>query len=448
MTEIGEERTYNILIYGIEKQALKAPREALRTRNFCLYFEPFSTQRRFHEFDGVVLFQGIFEHFEWKRGLMDNYLDHSCQDNELDKRKKEAELLLSGGGFLCFLLNRPFVDREDGQDFRGSDLSKYHLNYSDFYRENFQQRIALLNIKSDEFRSFLEIYGAASSHFHHYNRSIEWHVIAEAVGRVVGMIINRTEYFVPTLIPDNVPEVIQEYFTLLADALTSTANKLHQELPSWVSKFSFLEEAELDSELAALGARMAAIAKRKAELSRYKSVLALSSNALVASVVDVLMYGFGIPVDTHDELREDFKMLDDKAQPFCLCEVKGTNKGLKREHLNQADSHRERSGFQEDFPAAIIINTHMKTARSVEEKDQDLAREQILHARKMSVLILRTIDLLRLLALLLNRQITLPEVKNLFTQNSGWLRVNDAGWTIVTGEDVPEPDHTSESSNE
>jgi len=162
MTEIQEERTYNVLIYGIEKKALKAPREPVRTRNFCLYFEPFSTQRRFQEFDGVVLFQGIFEHFEWKRGLMDSYLEHSCQNNELDKRKKEAELLLGGGGFLCFLLSQPFIDREDGKDFRGSDLSKYHLNYSSFYRENFQQRIAQLSIKSDEFRKFLEIYGAAS----------------------------------------------------------------------------------------------------------------------------------------------------------------------------------------------------------------------------------------------------------------------------------------------
>jgi hypothetical protein len=61
----------------------------------------------------------------------------------------------------------------------------------------------------------------------------------------------------------------------------------------------------------------------------------------------------------------------------------------------------------------------------------------------MSVLILRTIDLLRLLKLHLNRQTTLPEVKNLLTQNSGWLRVNDTGWTIASGEDVPETDGNS-----
>lgn len=434
MTKTKEERTYSILIYGLEKMERKAPREPVRTRNFCLSFEPFSTQRRFHEFDGVILFQGIFEHFEWKRGLMDNYLDHSCQNNELDKRKKEAELLISGGGFLCFLLNQPFIDHKDRRGFRGTDLSKYHLNFPSFYRKNFQNRITQLSIKSDEFRKFLEMYGAASSHFINHNKSIEWHILSEAEGKVVGMIINRERFFIPALIPDSDPEIINEYFSLLADALISTVCKLHQKLPSWVGKFSFIEEATLRSELMAIEARMAAIRQRKAELSTYKSVLALSSDALVLSVVKVLTKGFRIPVDACDELREDFKMLDDDGQPFCLCEVKGTNKSLKREHLNQADSHRERSGFPENFPSVIIINTHMKNARSIEEKDQELASEQVRHARKLNVLILRTIDLLRLLRLHLDEQITLPEIKKLLTQNSGWLRLTDTNWTVIGDE--------------
>jgi hypothetical protein len=435
MPEVEEKRDlfYEILVYGIEKMGLKAPNESLRTRNFCLYFEPYNTHRRFNEFHGVVLYQGIFERFEWKTGIMDSYLEHSCDKDELDKRKKEAQLLLGNGGFLCFLLNRAFIDREDRRDFSGSDLAKYHLNYPDFYRENFQQRIAQLNIKSDEFRKFLEIYGATSSHFHHYNESIEWRVIAEAAGRVAGMIIDRTEYFIPTLAPDNRPEVLTEYFTLLAEALTSTYNKLHQELPSWIAEFAFAEEEELDSERIALEARMTEIAQRKDQLAKYKSVLALSSHALVASVVRVFEDGFGVPVDMKEELREDFKLLDDKAQPFCLCEVKGTNKGVKREYINQADSHRERSAFDEKFPTLLIINTHMKNARSVAQKDQEIAHEQILHARKMNILMLRTIDLLRLLRLYLNGQIKLDEVKSLAMSNSGWLKVSENEWSIISG---------------
>ena len=393
---------------------------------------------RFNEFDGVILYQGIFEHFEWKRGLMNPYLDHTCDNDELDKRKKEAQLLVENGGFLCFLLNRPFIDREYGTDFIGSDLTKYHLNYSRFKRENFQQRIVHLNIKSDEFSKFLEIYGAASSYFDHYNESIEWILIAEAAGRVAGMIIGRTDYFIPTLVPDNQPDTLKEYFTLLADALTSANNKLCQDLPGWLAEFSFSEEENLDSERVRLEARIVDIARRKGQLATYKSVLSLSSYALVASVVRVFKDGFGIAVDTKDELREDLKLLDDEGLPFCLCEVKGTNKGVKRAYINQADSHRERSGFEESFPALLIINTHIRSARSITEKDQEIASEQIIHARKLNVLVLRTLDLLRLLRLYLSGQIKVTEVKGLLTRAGGWLRVNESGYNIISGQDSEE----------
>jgi hypothetical protein len=427
-----QERTYNILVYGIEKYGLTAPAKPLAARNFSISFEPFNTIRRFNEYDGVILFQGIFEHFEWKSGLMDRYLAHSCAKDELDKRKKEAHLLIESGGFLCFLLNTAFVDREDGRDYTGTDLAKYHLSYSDFYRENFGQRIAHVDIKSDDFRKFLSVYGAASSHFHHYNKHIDWRVLAEAAGRVVGMIINRNQYFLPTLIPDNRPEVIKEYFSLLVEGLTSSYNKLQHSFPEWIEDFNFDEEAELVAEREALGSRISEIEKRRGVLSQYKSVLALSGDELVASVREVFVHGFGIAVDAKDELREDFKILDETARPICLCEVKGTNRGVKREYINQADSHRERANFGAEFPALLIINTHVKNARSVTEKDQEIADEQVQHAVKMNVLIIRTIDLLALLRIYLSGKLSSKEIEELVTNNSGWLRVSGDKYTVVT----------------
>ncbi len=57
--EEKEERFYNILVFGIEKKGLTAPKDTLRARNYCLHFEPYNTQCRFNGFDGVILFQGI-----------------------------------------------------------------------------------------------------------------------------------------------------------------------------------------------------------------------------------------------------------------------------------------------------------------------------------------------------------------------------------------------------
>lgn len=427
-----QERTYSILVYGIEKRGLTAPTKPLGSRNYSISFEPFDTSQRFNEYDGVVLFQGIFEHFERKSNYMESWLAHSYNKNELDKRKKEAHLLIENGGFLCFLLNTAFIDRDQGRDFSSTDLAKYHLNYSNLYREDFGNRIAHINIKSDDFKQFLSLYGAACSQFTLYNKHIEWRVVAETAGIVVGMIINRNEYFLPTLIPDNRPEVIEEYFTFLVEGLTSSHNKLQQSFPEWIEEFSFDEEVGLATECKSLRDRISEIQNRRTVLSKFKSVLTLSGDALVANVHEIFIYGFGIAVDTKDELREDFKLLDETGKPICLCEVKGTNRGVKRDYINQTDSHRERSDFDENFPALLIINTHIKNARSVSEKDQEIANEQINHAVKMNVLIIRTIDLLGLLRMYLSRRLTLKEVVDLATKNSGWLRVSGDECAVVT----------------
>ncbi|MEJ1372716.1 MAG: hypothetical protein RPU41_03200 [Candidatus Sedimenticola sp. (ex Thyasira tokunagai)] len=427
-----KERSYNLLVYGIEKRGLDPLKEQLQARNYLITFEPFNTGKRFNDYDGVILFQGIFEKFESSFNTYNVHLKHSCEVDELDKRKKEAQLLIDKGGFLCFMLCDEFIDSDNGRDFKGSDLAKYHLNYYRFHRDNFQQRIAHVNIKSDDFRKFLRLYGAASTHFSHYNDSIEWEILADVSRKVVGMIINRNEYFIPTLIPDNRPEIIKEYFTYLVEGVTSSYNKLQHTLPDWIHGFSFVEENDLHTEKGKLENQISEIDYRLGILKNFKSVLALSGNDLVESVIKVFRDGFQVAVDEKDELREDFKLLNVNSDPICLCEVKGTNKGAKREYINQADSHRERSGFDDDFPSLLIINTHIKNARTVSEKYQDIANEQILHAVKMNVLIVRTIDLLNLLKIYVNKQITIEEVKGIFTTSSGWLKVSGEMYALVT----------------
>ena len=75
MTEtVPSERQYNVLVFGIEKLRLPVPSELLRARNFSIFFEAYGTPRRFQEYDGVVVFQGIFEKFERKSNYTNSYL--------------------------------------------------------------------------------------------------------------------------------------------------------------------------------------------------------------------------------------------------------------------------------------------------------------------------------------------------------------------------------------
>jgi hypothetical protein len=247
------------------------------------------------------------------------------------------------------------------------------------------------------------------------------------------MVINRNEYFVPTLIPDNLPERLKEYFTLLSEGLTSSHNKLQTLLPEWIKEFSFDEEVGLEEEEDKIRARLLRIKERTDKLDQFRSILALTGDDLVESVIRLFSEGFGIIVDGKDELREDFKLLNSASEPFCLCEVKGINKGVKREHINQADSHRERSGFDADFPSLLLINSHIKNARSVVEKDQEIANEQIRHATNMNVLMLRTIDLLGMLRMFLMGRLNRQDLEELLISSRGWLRVEEQEYRVING---------------
>jgi len=428
-------RHYQILVFGIEKRGLTAPKDPVRTRNFTLNFEAFNTSKRFNEFDAVVLFQGIFEQFERKHNYLSSHLVHDCLADDLDKRKKESDLLLNKGGVLCFLLSDRFIDHDDHRDFRDTDLAKHYLNYSSFYRDNFASRVTKLNVESDDFRRFLNVYGASNSHFQHHNESLETNLIATASGYMVGMVLHKLLYFIPALVPDNRPEVILEYFTLLGDGLISSHLKLRQELPQWIEAFEFQEENALKKRLANLTAEIESVNSTMDKFRSYKRILALSGGELVSSVADVFTNVFGIKVNSNDDYREDLKLLDDEGKPFLLCEVKGTNGSVKREHVNQTDSHRERSGYDSRFPTLLIANTNMKSSRSLVEKDQPIPLEQVIHAKKLGVLILRSLDLLCLAGKFMENQLARQEIIELLTENVGWLRVNDQNITVYSGEE-------------
>jgi hypothetical protein len=229
-------------------------------------------------------------------------------------------------------------------------------------------------------------------------------------------------FFVPSLLPDNVPERIEEYFCLLAEALTSTVNKLTIEIPDWVNAFKFSEELKLLERQVALYGELQQLEGHLARFDHFKRVLLADGDQLVEAVTRVLKDGFGFQVDDTDEHREDLKIIDEERKPLVFLEVKGTNAGVKREHVNQADSHRERALLATDFPTVLIINTHIKNARTLDEKDKQVPGEQVVHAVRNNVVVLRTLDLLGLLNLVNTGTMTAESVLELLRGGGGWLR--------------------------
>lgn len=422
----AREGQVTIMVHGADSMGIDMGTAELDDRNYKLSFEPFKTQRRLCECDGVITFQRLYERFERKSSYMNTWIDHSCDRDELDKREKEVGILIKNGGFIAFLLHAPFCDRVyenmRSLEYLDTDLVKRFLNWNGLDRDDYKQRLTSLRCVRDEFAKFFELYGAVWSSFR-YHGGLSLRNLALISGKPVSMIIADSLFFIPCLLPDPRRERKEEFFRLLSDAIVFCVKKLRVELPSWADNFLLPKEQALLEEQSALSARLKALEHELEVLSKYKRVLVGDGDALVDDTINLLINGLKLKIHADDNFREDISILDENGQLAVLGEIKGKSGGVKREYINQADSHRERAKLPEDFPTLLIINTHTRNTRTLQEKDQEIPSEPVKHAVKMNVLVLRTLDLLNLLALVQKGRVTTADILELLRSNAGWLRI-------------------------
>lgn len=146
----------NVLVFASERVGLKAL-PGIENRNFNVHFEPFQTGRRFDEYDGVVVFQRTFEELKYIRGDWNSHLSHACHVDDLDRRTKESYALVENGGFLCFVLHAPLVDRDKSTSFRDTDLVKRVLRGPSFYRHDLVSRTVDVEATISEFERFIKL---------------------------------------------------------------------------------------------------------------------------------------------------------------------------------------------------------------------------------------------------------------------------------------------------
>ncbi len=88
---------------------------------------------------------------------------------------------------------------------------------------------------------------------------------------------------------------------------------------------------------------------------------------------------------------------------------------------------REESELPDDYPSVLIVNT-FTAAESLAKKDQRVESRECAKAGQDHIVILRTIDLLRVLDLPNAKQ---EEFKKLLLTAAGWLKVGAAGVEVV-----------------
>ncbi len=424
MNAATERQAYRILVYGHDLRGFLS-RGMSRQRNTNWNSGSGKRHRGFQDFDGVIVFQGSFEQLEPVPGRYGGARTRRWDRDELDKRTKEVLAVLEGRGLVCLLLADPISDLDD------TDLSKRLLLRFQIMPGAFINRVPLVKSKVDELANFFQRYGAAWSFLSPPYGDKAAKTVASVGGRPVSVVVDGSLFLMPTLLPDPTDEATEEYYRILADGVVSLWERLAQDLPEWAAEYRFPDEAGLLEAKLRLSNEISGIEQRLKDLERLKRVLVLQGEPLVDAVIEVFEKMLPLKPKREEAFREDLTLLDSGGNVVALVEVKGVNRGVGREQVNQADSHRERKRLPSDFPSLLIVNTHMKASSSVTDKDQRIAPEQTQHAARNNILVLRTLDLLNLASLHASGRLSAQEVVKLLTKSRGWLRVADTAEVLV-----------------
>lgn len=429
-----------IFAYGFDAIGYETPRVNLTLNNIGeIEFIEFTGATSLDTADGVIIPQGIFEKIETSRDFMGSaHTEVQIYETLLLERERQVFNLLKEGKWVCFLVGEIIDHVPQGynlQDIKDTDLCKRVLNVFSVHRRTVKGE-TFLDTKRSEFVQYIRDYGTAKTVLElPGGQDVEMQVIAKAAkagDHVVGVEFSGNLFFLPFLTAKKDPSTAELIVTTVAQAIIDYRQKRIVEIPTWADEFQFESEKKLHSEIGSLLEQENKLQHQLQSWRSYKVILTTSGDVLKNKVVRILEDFFHLKVDPIDENKEDAKIIDKDGRVLVMIEVKGTKGGVKREYVNQVDSHRERNALPSSIPGVLFINNEMSVSGIDKRLETQVSDEQIKHARNLNVLIVRTIDLLFLMRHLEEDSNRKDMLMKLLLSGGGWLRVDSRGYKVVS----------------
>jgi hypothetical protein len=244
----------------------------------------------------------------------------------------------------------------------------------------------------------------------------------EGDGRLFGLTVKNQVFLLPCAVPKAGQIHDLAYAAILASV--KYRERMSSELPAWIADFEFEHESKLRQERDDVLKKVTELGAKLDVYHRFKGALCWQSEPLVAVVKDVFVHFFGIDLIVEDKLIEDAVIHDSNGDIRAVIEIKGVKGSFKREHVNQVDSHRERLGVRPGVPGILIMNTY-RGVSSLEAKDDGPHPDIVKKAADNDVLLVRTLDLLRLADLVEKGSMTGQQALDRILSSAGWLRVKN-----------------------
>lgn len=433
------EKQYTIYVYGFDRIGfdIKKPVKK-RIKQFNIHFIPFKDDQPLDSADGVIMPQGIFEVFEsYSSRWRGSYVNVQIYKDLLLHREREIFNLIKNGKWVCYIVGEITDSVTSGQfgietkDVHDTDLCKRTLNALRI-RRNAIEGNPYLHCKVDEFRKFIEKYGVAKTEFEiPKDNNDEFKILIESNDITSGFEFQKKLFFIPAHFVNISNNALFTMAEELTEAIFNYIAKRQLDTPPWLSEIKFAKESILSDKLNKLRKKEIDIEKKLTQFQNYKAILTTSGDILHELISKILHEYFLIRIDSSDNKKEDIKVLNEKGDIIAFVEVKGTKRSVKREYINQVDSHRERAGVTNETHGILIINNEMSIEGIENRKEAVIAKEQIIHATNMNVLIIRTIDLLNLMLLLEKDQDRKSRFLSIVLNNSGWLKVESNKYDII-----------------
>lgn len=426
---VRDSRKETIFAYGFDLLGFDVPTDPVRTSGGpTIAFVNSTDARTLERSDGVIIPQGIFEEIELAEAYSGMVASVKVQEDLLLEKEREVLNLLREDKWVCFLVQevidrvphgyrspRPILDTDLCKRF----LNKFHI------RRNSMAGLAALEATDNAFSPYVREYGAARTVFWIQQQGdFEIRPIVRSGDSLVGIEVDGKVFFLPFHITKRDGDTAISIATTVCEAIDDYRQKHRIWIPEWLDTFQFKCEPELRLTADSYRNKLDGVERELRQWKRYKAVLTTSGDILRDIVAEILQDFFGFHVEAIEEWKEDLKIVDDNSEPLGLVEVKGTKGGIRREYINQVDSHRDRNNLDSRVPGVLIINNEMGVSGSEKRLATTVPSEHIKHARGLNILIVRTIDLLFVMPQLEGEEQSerRPKFLRLLTAGGGWLK--------------------------
>ncbi len=198
-----------------------------------------------------------------------------------------------------------------------------------------------------------------------------------------------------------------------------------------IDDFLFSNEVDLVKSQLNLLDDLQVLEKQLAEYKSRKSILFLRNDPLADNLPVWIEEELGIPTRREEKYIEDLWLCDSNGKDIVICEAKGLNKNVRKEHVTALIQSRQSRELPEDYPSLLIVNTFAEVG-TVVDKDKQVVPPNVLDwAVKNNVLIVRTLDLIRLADLVELDRISSEKILDMILTGRGWLQVTNDQNTIL-----------------